>query len=65
MAKLLCSCLHLLDAIIELHPMNVKCSLTLIGKSKWIVYVIKACIFCGSYFVYVEEAFMTLNSSLV
>ena len=62
-ANLLCCCLHLFDAIIELHPLKKKAFIKfLIGKSKWIVYVVKAYIFRGSYFVYVEEAFMTLNS---
>ena len=28
MAKLLCSCLYLFDAIIELHVMNERCSMT-------------------------------------
>ena len=42
--KLLCSCLCLFDAIIELHTMDERNDFNdfLIGKWKWILYVMMA-----------------------
>ena len=43
LGKLLCSCLCFYDAVVELQTMNGKIfNDFLIGKSKWILYVIKA-----------------------
>jgi hypothetical protein len=58
--KLLCSCLCLLDAIIDLHAMDEKIfNDFFIGKGKWVLYVINLISFL--YFVYVVEAFITLH----
>ena len=46
----------------ELNPMDIKnFNEFLIGDWKWIVFVITAYLFHDSYFIYVEEAFITLN----
>ena len=61
-AKLLCSCLHLFDVVIELHPVDENMfNDFLIGKWMWIEYVIKACLLHDMYYVYVVEAFITLH----
>ena len=44
----------------ELHPMDVRMFINfLIGK--WIVYVIRACLFQESYIIFVVNEFITLN----
>ena len=60
--KLLCSYLCMFDAIVELHAMNEKMfNDFFIGKCKWILYVIKACLihvyFIILFFAYVVKAF--------
>lgn len=60
--KLLCSCLCVFDVVVELHAMDEKMfNDFLIGKWKWFLYVIKAYLINALYFVYVVEAFITLN----
>ena len=41
-ANLLCSCLCLSDAIIDVHAMDEKCSMTFSSESEWSLYEIKA-----------------------
>ena len=61
-AKFLCSCLCLFDAIVVLHVVYEKMfNDFLIAHGKWILYVIKVYIIHDLNFVYVVEAFITLN----
>ena len=61
MAKVLCSCLCLFDAIGELHAMDERSTMTLSLKVRVDLYVMKAYFNYDLYFVYVVEAFITLN----
>ena len=54
MAKLLCSCLCLFDAIVELHVVDEKMIFDVIYIY---IYILMHCF----YFVIVVEAFITLN----
>ena len=61
-AKLLCSCLCLIDVIVELHVVFEKVfNDFVIERQKWIVYVKKAYMIHDLYFVHVVEAFIILN----
>ena len=61
-AKLLCFYICLLDVIVELHPMDEECSMTLLfWKWKWNFCAINAYLLKDVYFVYVVEAFITLH----
>ena len=63
--QLLCSCLYLIDAIIELHATNEKkFNEFLIGKWKWVLYVIKAYLIHDLYVVHVVKEIITLNLKL-
>ena len=54
--------LYLFDAIVELHAMNVKMlNDFLIGRWKWISYVIEVYLNHDLFFVHVVKAFITLN----
>jgi len=58
-AKLLCSFLCMLDTIVGLHATSEKMfNDFLIGKWKWILYVINEYLIQNLYFVYVVEAFI-------
>ena len=61
-AKLLYCCLCLFDAIIKVHVVYEKMfNENIIGKWKWISYVIKVYFIHDLYLVYIVETFIILN----